>query len=227
MAILEAPFELYRLERSGALFGLSQFGDDVKLVDMEGGSYKVTKVSFESGVKRLALRLKAGYVKTGDRMYFNERESTFSYTHPDLVWKGLRWVLAAVPPDLGVAVGLLKRIGLSLPASAIFPEEIEAWGERQFRNARHVVAYNDHPVWALAIAQASLDHGWLLRASPEHGELPSSPPSISPNVWGIWLKKQFSETSVQDAQRALGWTMEKIILSGDVASIEDNLSAFI
>lgn len=220
-------FEVYRQSSSDRLFGIGRLGEGVLVVEATGDAHTSTKVSFGVAVKKLGARLRAGFAKTGERMYFNERDRRFTHTHPDLEGRGLGWVVAATPPSLPAAIELVAGLVRAMPVSVIFPEEVDAWAQQQHRNAAHVVAFEDHCVWSLAIAQASLDHGWILRAARRYGELPDSPPSVSPQAWATWLGQHFTEVSVREAQRALGWTVERIIVSGTSTSIEENLSAFI
>lgn len=203
-------------------------GDDVLVVEGHEGKAEAVRVTLPNAVTILGKRVRGGYTRASGRMFFNERSRTFTLIHPDVDWKGLKWLLAATPPSIAEASQVVANILKTMPAAAITSEEIEQWLQRQRNNVKHVVAFDDHSAWALALAEAALDNGWGLRASPEMGGVPDAPPSIAPSLWAQWLSKSFKVNQVKDAQANLGWTAEAFITSGKEApGGANNLSVLI
>ncbi len=220
-------FEVFHHE-SGRLFGMGNQGDDVIVVDGPQGGASVSRMTLAKAVGILGVRVRNGYSRAAGRMFFNERSGTFTFVHPDVDWKGLKWLLAAIPPSIEDAAHSVAALVHTMPAEAITAEEIDQWIARQGNNVRHLVAFNDHPAWPLALAQAALLNGWSLRAAHDLGAAPDAPPSIAPIAWAQWLSSSFTLGLVKDAQATLGWTTEAFITSGSPApSGASDLSALI
>jgi hypothetical protein len=220
-------FEVFR-HGSGRVFAMGNQGDDVVVIDGVEGGVAAVRMTLPSAVKALGKRVRGGYVRSSGRMFFNERSGRFTLIHPDVDWKGLKWLLAATPASIAEGSRIIADIVRTMPATAITPEEIEQWVQRQEKNVKHVVAFNDHAAWPLALAQAALNHGWGLRASSEIGAVPDAPPSVAPSLWAQWLSTSFKSRDVQDAQANLGWTTEAFITSDRTApGGANNLSALI
>lgn len=208
-------------------FAIGEYGSDIYLIERSRRSEaKVRRVTFSAGISRLADRVKAGFEKLPNRMYFNSRSAAFTTVHPDVDWKGGRWLLAATPPDAPAAIELVAQKVASLGPTVIFPEEIEAWREQQRRNAKHVVAFADHAAWPLALAQLALEGGWGLRSTPELGACPDMPPSLAPNEWRAWMVPAVKPKQVQAVQAAFGWTVADLVNAG-AASTPGGLSALL
>lgn len=220
-------FSVYRHPSSSCAFALGEVQGSFALVDKSGEGFTVKTVAFDAGVREMAKRLKLGYQMAPNKMYFNQRSGEFTLTHPDLDWKGLQWLIAASPKNIEQACEMVVQVVTTTPASIILGEEIDAWVAQQRNNVAHVVAYSDLPVWSLALAQVALSNGWPLRATPKQSGVPDTPPSIDPRSWRIWLSKVFPEKTIATTQVALGWTVEKIIISDMALPKEGELSAFL
>ena len=222
----ETLFTVYRHPTTSCVFALGEGTDTFVQVDTTEAGISVKNVKFDAGIREMAKRLKLGYVMAPNKMYFNPRSGVFTFVHPDLDWKGLGWVLAAAPKSIAEACEKVVQVVKSTPASIILGEEIDAWLAQQRRNAAYVVAFDDLPVWTLALAQVALDNGWPLRATPTHSGAPDAPPAMAPQQWRTWLSNVFPDKTITSTQAALGWTVEKIIISDAVTPMEGNLSAF-
>lgn len=227
MQVRDELFDLYQQSDTGHLFGIARTGDRCWVVEQKSDGAVVHSTTFIAAIGKLAGKLKAGYASAGQRLYFSVLTSQFSIEHPDMQWRGVPWVIAATPRDMDGAIEAVRVRAWSLPNVVIFREEIDQWVERQKLNIRHVVAYQDHPIWALLVAEVAYEYGWLLRESGIAPALPSSRPSASIKDWRDWGDGVFSKSSLIDSQRALGWTSEQRAHSGMEFSMEDNLSAFI
>src|ERR1035437_283151 len=158
-------FTVYRHPSTACIFALGENKDTFVQVDKTDEGVSVKDVAFGAGVREMAKRLKLGYLMAPNKMYFNQRSGEFKLIHPDLDWKGLVWVLAAMPKNIEQACEKVAQVVKTVPASIILGEEIDAWMSQQSHNVAHVVAFGDLPVWTLALAQVALDNGWPLRAT--------------------------------------------------------------
>lgn len=221
-------FEVFRNQGSGRVFAMGSQGDDVIVIDGAERNPSVSTLTLSRAVSILGQRVRSGYSRESGRMFFNERSCSFTLVHPDVDWKGLKWLLAATPGSIQTACEVVASIVKRMPETAISPEEIDQWVGRQAHNVKHVVAFDDHPAWPLALAQAALDNGWGLRASTEIGGVPDAPPSVAPSLWAQWLSRRFTVTNIQTAQASLGWTAEAFITSDrNAPDGANNLSALI
>lgn len=214
-------FEIYSHPDSVHRFGVSNAGGEWSLVEYASGAYKRKRVTALVGTQRLAQKLKAGYGKSKSRMYFSEAHGTFNFEHPDLA---SRWVLAVAPPNLEQCIGVVTGLVKSLPSTVIYPEEVDAWAAIQAQHSEYVVAGDDLCLWALVIAEASLNEGWPLRWNGSR-PLPTEPPSLSPNEWQEWLASTFLRKTIQETQRTLGWTFERRLTSVENPPTGSNLAA--
>lgn len=220
-------FMVYRHPSTACIFALGENKDTFVQVDKTDEGVSVKDVAFGTGVREMAKRLKLGYLLAPNKMYFNQRSGEFKLVHPDLDWKGLVWVLAAMPKNIEQACEKVAQVVKTVPASIILGEEIDAWMSQQSHNVAHVVAFGDLPVWTLALAQVALDNGWPLRAMSTQSGVPDAPPAIVPQQWMTWLSKVFPEKTIAHTQVALGWTVEKIIISDTALPVEGDVSAFL
>lgn len=227
----DTVFDVYLSEGSsmtlGELFAIGEQGADIVVVERLKSGVRVSKMALQAAIARLATRLKQGYTKAPNRMYFNARAEAFTRVHPDVDWKGEKWLLAATPPSIPDAVHQVAvKVG-SLGLDLIVPEEVEAWRQQQSLNATHVVAFADHPAWPLALAQLALEHGWGLRAAPGTSPCPDTPPSMAPHEWQSWLVPPFDAKTVLANQAGFGWTVGQIIVSEVAARDSGGLSALL
>lgn len=212
-------------------FAIGELGATVVVVDCgRTGASRLTGADLPTAISRLARKLKQGYRRQPQRMYYNARSGEFTVIHPDLDWKGGTWLLAAVPFTVyGAADQVADRVS-KLRADLILPEEIDAWRTQQQLNAAHVMAFADHPAWSLALAQLAHELGWLLRASPDQKTAcPDAPPSVSPRDWTAWLSTVFDRKVVLANLAGFGWAVEQgITTTADRASQSDGgLSALL
>jgi hypothetical protein len=212
-------------------FAIGERGASVVVVDCSSaGASRVMEADLPTAVSRLARKLKQGYRRLPQRMYFNVRSGGFTVIHPDLDWKGVNWLLAAVPrTTFGEAAGQVADRVSTLGADLILPEEIGAWLARQQMNAVHLVAFDDHPAWSLAIAQLAHEQGWLLRASPDQkAACPDVPPSLSPREWTTWLSTAFDRKAILANLAGFGWTVgQESTITAEAASHNGCLSALL
>ncbi len=159
-------------------------------------------------------------------MYFNPRAQQFTRVHPDVDWKGEKWLLAATPGNVIAASEQVAQRVATLSAQLIVAEEVEAWRKQQQFNATHLVAFADHPAWALALAQFALECGWGLRSTPDLGPCPDMPPSMAPLQWQAWLVPSFDVKAVIANQAGFGWTVGQLVVADSGAS-QSNLSALL
>lgn len=228
MPVHDTLFTVFRQPDTNNAYAVGQSDGKCLQVEVTSKGYSVSDKALSVAVTKISANLRRGYSQIDRPMYFNERSGEFTLIHPDLSWKGLDWVLAAVVPDLTVASGIVGEMLLTLPSRIIFPEEVQAWQAQQSKNAAHVVAFNDMPIWSLVLAQAAMDNGWALRASGAMGSLPFMPPSISPTDWAKWLSPAFTERSIADAQRALGWTVGALLIADQTLTPDaSNLAGFL
>ncbi len=227
-------FDVYRCDAGIAgrhEFAIGERGCAVVVVDCSRtGASRVTEADFPTAISRLARKLKQGYRRQPQRMYYNARSGEFTVIHPDLDWKGGAWLLAAVPSSVSEAAGLVADRVSMLGVDLILPQEIGAWRMQQQLNAAHVVAFADHAAWSLALAQLAHEQGWLLRASPgQKPACPDAPPSLSPREWTAWLSTVFDRKEILANQAGFGWTVEQAtITTADRASQSDGgLSALL
>lgn len=221
-------FEVYESSRSQKVFAVGQDGDHMILLDENNaGTYKVSRLVVVQAVAKIAARLRAGYVRRSTLMHFDASAGRFCVQTPELSKSRGEWVLAAAPHDMAAAIKSVEEVARKLPQSAIFTQEVDFWVASCERATSYVVAPDDIPHWSLIIAQLSLEKGWPLRSSPGLDQMPDTPPSMGPGAWATWLSKTFSDQSISDAQRALGWTVEHIIISGSHVPDEGNLSAYL
>jgi hypothetical protein len=219
-------FDVYKSKDGKRTFAMGTQGDDFIVVE-QGGTTAVRRLELSQAVGLLAKRIRTGYVKSPAKMFFNSCSERFCFVHPDLDWTGACWVLAATPPDIERAAVAVADIARKAPATVLMVEEIDRWLTQQRRNVAHVVAFDDHAIWPLALAQAALEKGWGLRAVPGKGAVPDSPPSAAPIHWRAWLQLSFTKDAVTAAQAGMGWTPEARIFSDTGGPQEKNLSAFI
>ena len=212
-------------------FAIGERGSCVAVIDCSrSGASRVTEADLPTAVGRLAGKLKQGYRRLPQRMYFNSRAGEFTVIHPDLDWKGVNWLLAAVPRStFEEAADQVAELVSTLGADLILPEEISAWRTRQQFHVVHLVAFDDHPVWSLALAQLAHEEGWLLRASSNQKvACPDVPPSLSPREWTTWLSTAFDRKVILANMAGFGWTAEQeSTITADGASNNGCLSALL
>jgi hypothetical protein len=218
-------FDVYVQLNSGHRVGFAQHAEGFYIAQEKSGKSEgsIRSVSTIAGVNALALKLRGGYTKTERRRYFNARSAAFCEEHPEL---GTAWLLAAIVPRPQQAVEAVCKLAAGLPKTVILPEEVAHWAKWQEAKESYVTAGDDSCLWALLLAQASMERGWALRSHPGHGRLPDQPPAIAPSQWASWLAKSFSASSIEECLQALGWTVEHIISSGILSKDDGNLSAF-
>jgi hypothetical protein len=223
---LEVLFDVYMHPDTGHRIGFAQ-GDGRFIIALaaddkhKGGRQEVSSVS---GVKALAQALRKGYVKNAPRMYFSDQRQSFVASHPELVGD---WLLAAMSANPTQILGAVAAVAHQMPEEFLYREEVEHWVALQSTNRAYVVAANDTPLWSLLLAQVCMQNGWALRSQPHLGRLPDQPPSQAPDQWAQWLEHSFSQQSISDCLKVLGWTVEKIITSGTAPLDGGNLSAYL
>lgn len=221
-------FVVYRHPSGEEVFALGEQNDDVFwMVSKTAGDVVVKQVKFQAGIQEMAAKLKLGFICEANKMFFNQRKGEFRTIHPDLDWKGLDWVLAAAPGNIGEACEQVANAVRAIPGNILFEEEVTAWAQQQRHNAIHVTAFSDHPVWTLALADASIRNGWPLRASPKHHGVPDTPPSTAPLQWSKWLSGTFKASLIAETQKAMGWAEEEFIHSVANPPLEGDLAAFL
>ncbi len=203
-------------------------GHTAVIVEGEAGKLLPRRASGSSHVRALSERLRQGYERQPGRRFFNPRSQQFTLVHPDLEWKGAKPILLSRHQQVHTAAETVARIAQSTPGTCITSEEISAWLQQQHRNAAHVVAFSDHPIWALALGEAVLDKGWDWRVGPELTEPPRERPSTDPAGWCQWLQQIFERKQIAAAQAGLGWTVEALLKpSADPSPERDGLAALL
>lgn len=227
----DALFDVYVRKQTATaqeVFAIGQLGDKVIVIERGlKGTTKVKESTFAAAVLQMATRLKQGYQKLVAPQYYNPRTEAFTSLHPDIDWKGERWLLAATPPSVNDAADDVAEKVASLSVTLIHPDEITGWRNQQRLNSKHVISFEDHPAWSLAIAQLALERGWGLRASPALGVCPDTPPSMSPQQWAAWLQSTFDSKVVAANQAGFGWTVGQLIISESTSSNSGSLSALL
>jgi hypothetical protein len=230
IAVNDTLFEVYVREGAGGHrdeFAIGEHGTVVYVLErFRNSEPKIRKTDFAGALKRLAGRLKDGFEKHPERMYFNPRASQFTRIHPDVDWKGEKWLLAATPGSVPAASDQVAARVATLSDQLILPEEVEAWRKQQQFHATHVVAFADHPAWVLGLGQLALENGWGLRSSPNLGPCPDMPPSMAPLQWQAWLVPTFEVKALLANQAGFGWTVGQIVVSDSTAS-QSNRSALL
>lgn len=221
----DLQFEVHSSVQGTDHFGMAGLDSGFIIVDVFRGRAKVETLSTQVGLARLATKLSRGFVRQVGRPYFDEATSTFVRVHPELRMGVHKWLIAAMPNDIPEGVDLVKHKLLALPASVVFPEEIDLWVQRNKGNSNYLLAFDDHCVFALATAQTALEIGWPMRNSDLVKGFPDEPPSMAPIAWATWLSDRFEVADITSAQRALGWTMESIIAGKVHPDVGDNLAA--
>lgn len=218
-------FDVYVQSKSGHRVGFAQHAGGFYIAQERSGKSdgSLKSVTTPAGVSLLAKRLRDGYTRSERRLYFQGRSSEFCSEHPEL---GGAWLLAAIVPKPQQAIEAVQSLAAGLPKSVILPEEVAHWAKCHDGKESYVTAGDDSCLWALLLAQVSMERGWALRSHPGHGRLPDQPPAIAPNQWATWLAKSFTASSIQECLQALGWTVEHIISSGIESKDDGNLSAF-
>ena len=149
--------------------------------------------------------LRSGYTKDPALVFYDKRRGEFTGIHPDLASGGADWVLAAEPSDLAKGVASVsQRMQTSAPPTVIHPVEIDAWARRQGENEKLIVAFRDHPAWALLLAEMAMQSGWVLRGHPALGVMPRQSPSIASEEWDAWLGQHFPSNEVSSTRIQLG-----------------------
>lgn len=226
----EVVYDLYRREGAGVeIFAIGESGPWVAIVEVaRDGTFDVKTSGLQKAVGQLATRLKQGFLKQPRAMYFNARSGTFTAVHPDLDWKGAKWLLAASPRDMEGALKSICELVGALGGGLILPEEIGAWREQQEKNQTHLVAFSDHPAWCLALGQLALNHGWSLRSNADLAACPDAPPSTAPLEWESWLSPAFDRKAVVANMAGFGWTVGQLIVSeSNRGTTANDLSALI
>lgn len=201
------------------LFGLAtEPGKPAVVVEGIAGQLVPRRIAGNGYVRLLSERLRQGYEHHAGRRFFNPRSQQFTLVHPDMEWKGLKVVLLSRQISIPEAAAAVAQVVKSTPASCITSEEIDGWVQQQQRNATHVVAFSDHPIWALALAEVVLTKGWDWRAGPQLQSPPGERPSQEPQVWTEWLQQVFERKQIVAAQAGLGWTLEALLQSSASAS---------
>jgi hypothetical protein len=233
-AVATTLFDVYVRDTGSAgrqEFAIGEFGAGVIVVDCaRTGASRIEKADLPTAVARLAGKLKQGYRRLPQRMFYNTRLGEFTVIHPDLDCEGGTWLLAAVPPLVAEAADQVTECVSTLHAGLILQEEIGAWRTRQQRNAAHVVAFADHAAWSLALAELAHEQGWLLRASPgQKAACPDAKPSLSPHEWTGWLSSVFDRKLVLANQAGFGWTVgyERTSIAGTASRSDGGLSALL
>jgi hypothetical protein len=221
-------FQVYRHPDITVEVGLGQVDDDgCMMVEKTDAGVQVKLLKFGPAVGAMAKYLKRGFVAAPDVMFFNQRKNEFRLIHPDLDWLGLKWVLAATPPNIEEAVQMVVNVVKTTPSSIIIGEEIDVWFKQQKNNVVHLTTFSDLPVWTLALAEVAYKHGWPLRAPTTTIGVPDAPPSIDPQQWRSWLSNVFKPEVIVQTQNALNWTVEELIISGMGTTQMGDLSAFL
>lgn len=219
-------FDVYLHPQTGRRVGFCQIEEGYLLAQekSEKANGSIAEVTVMSGVKALAQKLKSGFVKIDRRWYFDQRSLSFTNQHPELQGS---WILATSTLQPSRIVSAVQAVALTLPVDVVLPEEIQHWVSLRESSESYVSAGDDTCLWALVLAQVSMDNGWMLRGQATLGRLPDLPPSMAPAQWADWLSKSFSSTSIDDCLKALGWTTEAIIISSATESLDTgNLAAF-
>lgn len=209
-------------------FGQSSEGQWV-LVEVAGGDATCTQITAQRMATMLSAKLRAGYQASKAPLYFDACGKKFTFVHPELAWGGTDWILAAEPKSITLGVQAVLSELASVQEGVLSQAELSAWATRQSANTDYLVAFTDHPIWSLALAQVALSNGWVMRANPAmRGDTPSHLPSANPVCWDAWLGQIFREHQIQNARRALGYTFENLmkIDTGSLIS-EENLSSMI
>ncbi len=233
-AAVDTLFDVYVRNAGTAgrqAFAIRESVSTVVVVDSSrSGASRIVSVDLPTALAKLASKLKEGYRRLPQRMYYNPRSGLFTVVHPDLDWKGGTWLLAAVPPAVDEAADEVAERVSTLHAGLILPEEIGAWRMQQRQHAVHVVAFADHPAWSLGLTQLAHEQGWLLRASPEQKlPCPEAPPSMSSLAWADWLSTVFERKVILANQAGFGWTVgqEPTSIAGTASRNDGCLSALL
>jgi hypothetical protein len=220
-------FTVYALQDDAKYLGVGRCGDDAFLIEGPSGAMKVRKVRWADVVAAIALRSRQGYRPLDGGWFFNPQSQSFTVVHSDLQWQGAKVVLMSRQETVAASAELLAAIVRSTPTRCIRGEEVNGWLDQQRRNAAHVVAFDDHPVWALALAEMVLTKGWDWRVGPQLTAPPPKRPSLAPTEWMQWLSQRFQPKAVYEAQAGLGWTAEALINSDKGVPTEGSLSALL
>jgi len=220
-------FTVYAKEDANRFFGIAQRGAKGIVIDGEPGAFKVRTAQWLTAVGEISKRLRQGFSPTGGAWFYNPRSLRFTRIHPDMDWKGAQVVLLSRQPDLPAAVDLVATAVRATPATCITGEEIVAWQQQQLRNVAHVVAFDDHPAWALALAELVYAKGWDWRVGPKLSAPPSKRPSQSPWEWAGWLQQRFDPKAIQQAQTGFGWTVDAQLISDSASPERASLSALL
>lgn len=224
--VRDVLLEVYANPGTGHRVGFAQVADRMIIATAADATHKggLAEISPTAGIASLAKSLRAGYVKTGQRMYFSRQTLSFSITHPEL---GGDWLIAAMTEQPSRILDAVAGVAKQLPTEFVFREEVEHWIAWQAHHQTYVVAADDSPLWSLLLAQVCMQNGWALQSQPANGRLPDQLPSSAPDQWAQWLAPSFSKQSITDSLRALGWTFEHIIISGMNSFDEGNLLAYL
>jgi hypothetical protein len=199
-------FEVFKNQQGGffafgesaskAYVSIERLSENDKIVNREG--------TLMACVQRMSALVKRGYTKSSTPMYFDAVDRVFCHTHPDLAWGGTKWLLAASPAGLASAARAVALLARSA-SSEISSVECDAWEARQSSNSKYLVAFEDHPIWTLVMAEQAMNSGWTIRANTHKGAAPATPPSTSPHKWSEWLQPTFTKRTIEAAIQALQW----------------------
>lgn len=224
-------FDVFTNPLTHASFAIGETSDrtTVTLLTANDGKPQIKATSKVAAIRELSECLKRGYIRAGGSLYFDQVDGAFTSVHPDLSWGGKHWVLASNPPSLTRGIEEVLVSMRRMERKLITPSEVDAWAKRQASNIAYLVAFDDLPVWSLAIAETALQRGWPVRANPCMRGAPALLPSTNAPAWDEWLQQKFDVKLVREARRHLGFTFDDLLqhTGSTTAEVQDDSNLFL
>lgn len=200
----DTPLCVWLGPQDGYYFAHGQNSTENWLVRVTPNGASVQRATALQVTQAMGEYLRKGYTRTRASMYFDPVRQKLAYTHPDISWGGRSWILAAQPPSLPQSAELVADMLSKVPEATLTRQEIGAWEQRQQNNTKYLVAFNDDPAFALALATQALRQGWIMRSHPDLGPPPREPIETAHAAWDEWLGQTFKKERIVDVRLALG-----------------------
>lgn len=214
-------------ERAGAHtrigIGTGSAGGKVKIIECRSGKVTIRTTDEAGAASELVALIRKNFRQVASNWYFDAERGDFEPLHPDFqsVQKaGEQYVLYADVSEHGEvdqAVALVDQFVSELKLRNM-PRHVLRDQLREMDKAdAYLIASNDHPLWAIAIAELAHRNQWMLTGS--RPDMPTRPPSVDSIGWALWLDTFFAQETSRDVLAQLGYTGAELINKAAQAAV--------
>lgn len=221
-------FDVYSHGSKGT-WGFSVAGSEVWTAEIKpSGVLKLERIEAIRLGGLLTKRVRMGYTRAIRSKYLHQTLSpagevfgAFGEIHPDVQSpEGSALVLMVTKPIGEVDQKQLEEWETTFQQVSGIREESATWIKKQERAQQYFVAHDQHPAFALVLADWALRNKQIVLC--QKGVVPTSTPQSDPLAWTEFLAMWFTKEKVQKALEQLGWSLRDALLKPVFQPDENN-----